>query len=147
MLRPIVRGLGWPPDMWRDMGRMQREMNRLFPGITLPSSGGYPALNVWSSGDDVIVTAELPGITPEKLDIAVEGDMLSISGSRALPELKEGEAYHRQERSHGRFKRLVQLPFRADTGKIAATYERGVLCISIPRIEEDKPKKIEIRGE
>lgn len=134
-------------DTWREMDRLHHEMNRLFSGRSLPFSREYPAINLWSSEDDVIVTAEIPGIDSNELDISVEGDILTVSGVRGHEILKENEKYHRQERAHGRFRRNVRLPFRVDPQKVEALYERGVLKIVLPRLEQDKPKKISIKVE
>jgi HSP20 family protein len=82
-----------------DIKRLQRDMNRLF--AEMPSAVGqeYPAVNVWSGEQDYILTAELPGIDSAQLDISVVGDTLTFSGSKDFEPLREGETYHRQERS------------------------------------------------
>ncbi len=134
-------------DTWHEMDRLHREMNRLFSGRSLPFSREYPAINLWGSEDNVIVIAEIPGIDSKDLDISVEGDILTVSGVRGHEELRENEKYHRQERSHGRFRRNVRLPFRVDPQKVNAVYEKGIVKITLPRLEQDKPKKISIKTE
>jgi len=134
-------------NTWHEMDRLHREMNRLFSGRSLPFSREYPAINLWSSGDNVIVIAEIPGIDSKDLDISVEGDILTVSGVRGHEELTENEKYHRQERPHGRFRRNVRLPFRVDPQKVDAVYEKGIVKITLPRLEQDKPKKISIKTE
>jgi HSP20 family protein len=134
-------------DSWREVERLQREIKRLFAGEYVPFEPGYPAINVWSNGDNVIVTSEIPGVDPAEIEISVEGESLTVSGSRTPEELKEGETYHRQEIAYGHFRRNVRLPFRVDSSKVEARHENGVLTIALPRIEEDKPKKIEIKVE
>jgi HSP20 family protein len=129
------------------MQRLQGEMNRIFSVLDTPLTREFPPLNAWVGESDVIVTAELPGIDPGKVDISVVGDTLTLSGSRDAEPLKEKETYHRQERSHGRFTRTLQLPFPVETGKVEAKYERGILQISLPRAEADKPRKISVRCE
>jgi HSP20 family protein len=109
--------------------------------------GEYPAINALTGKESVIVTAELPGINPDKLNIAVQNDTLAISGSRDIEALKEGEVYHRQERSHGQSSRTIKLPFNANADKIDASYKKGVLSITLHRSEVDKPKKIVIKSE
>ncbi|MBM4315661.1 MAG: Hsp20/alpha crystallin family protein, partial [Deltaproteobacteria bacterium] len=101
----------------------------------------------WVGEGDVIVTAELPGMDTGNTDISVVGDTLTISGSRKAEPLKEGESYHRQERSHGQFKRTLQLPFRVEADKVEAKYEKGILRLTLPRAEADKPRKISVRSE
>lgn len=144
------------PGMWRfgriadpvtEMQRLQREMNRLFSGATELYAHDFPAVNVWRGEDGAIVTAEVPGIESEKLDISVVGDSLTLSGSREIDPLKQGESYHRQERTYGRFARTLQLPFQVDAAKVTAKYEKGVLQITLPRLEAEKPRKIAIKVE
>jgi HSP20 family protein len=91
------------------------------------------------------VTAELPGIDPEKMDITVSGDVLSIAGTALQETFAKGETYLRQERRIGNFKRNIQLPFQVDTKTVEAKYEKGILMIRLPRLKEDLPKKIKIK--
>jgi len=135
---------------WRDMERLQREMNRLFSdaftyagGRTAPS---YPTINVWSNNEGAVVTAELPGVNPNDIDISVVGDTLTLTGHREPEKLQEGEKYHRRERSFGKFTRSFQLPFRVEADKIEALFDKGILHISLPRAEEEKPKKIAVKA-
>ncbi|MCE5281037.1 MAG: Hsp20/alpha crystallin family protein [Deltaproteobacteria bacterium] len=132
-------------DPLREMQRLQREMNRVFTGLEQPLSQEVPLVNAWVGEGDVVVTAELPGVDPAKVDISVVGNTLTISGTRDADPLKEGESYHRQERHYGRFSRSLQLPFHVEAGKVEARYERGVLRITLPRAEADKPRKIAVQ--
>jgi len=129
------------------MDRLQREMDRLFSGVSLPFAQNFPSLNVWTSEKDVLVTAEIPGIDVDNLDISVLDETLTLNGTRTLEQIKENESYHLQERGHGRFTRTVSLPFRVDADNVSAVYEKGVLQITLPRAEEDKPKKIKVKSE
>ncbi len=135
---------------WREMERLQREVNRLFADSAGVVGGrmaaGYPAINVWSNDESAVVTAELPGVDPEDIDISVVGDTLTLTGSRRPTELKEGEKYHRRERGYGQFTRSFQLPFQVEADKVEAQFEKGVLHISLPRAEADKPRKIAIKA-
>ena len=139
-----------PFDLWSSKGeyeRLHREMNRLFdrPGRFISSvAPGYPAINVWTNNDGAIVTAELPGIDTKELDISVRENTLMIKGNRNPIELQESESYHRRERGYGKFQRTFQLPFNVNTGEVVATYEKGILGITLPRAEEDKPRKITV---
>jgi HSP20 family protein len=136
-----------PP--WQEMARLQREMNRLFDAFSL--AGGqigpnYPAMNVRTNDEGAVVTAELPGIDPEDIDISVVGDTLTLSGSLQPETLKEGETYHRRERGFGKFRRIFQLPFQVETDQVEASFKNGVLSISLPRAEQDKSKKIVVES-
>ncbi|MFW6107440.1 MAG: Hsp20/alpha crystallin family protein [bacterium] len=139
-----VRDL-WSWEPWEQMRRLQREMSRYFPDWWPGARRPFPPVNVWTGRDDVVVTAELPGVDPAKIDLAVEGDTLTLSGSRELSSLKEGQSFSRQERPGGAFSRVVQLPFRADPAKVDAEYKKGVLRVTLPRLEEDKPKQITVK--
>jgi HSP20 family protein len=129
------------------MDQLQREMNHLFDANSrrrVFNSPSYPAINIWTNDEGQFITAEMPGVNPEDLDIDVTGDALSISGKRKQDEASKDARYHRRERSFGPFSRTVQLPFMVDTNKVEASFHNGVLQISLPRAEADKPKKIKI---
>jgi HSP20 family protein len=102
-------------------------------------------MNVWTDEDSAVVTAELPGVILEDLDISVEDNTLTLRGTRQ-PEEVEGATYHRRERRHGKFARTFQFPFRVDAEKVDATFKSGVLSIVLPRAEEDKPRKITVKA-
>ncbi len=138
------------PSPWQDMDRLRREMNRLFNSMPTSFdarvSPGYPAMNVWANEEGLVVTAELPGIEPETLDISVVDNTLTIKGNRAPEKLEEGDVYHRRERKYGKFTRTFQLPFAIEADAVEAVYEKGVLQITLPRAEADKPKKITVKA-
>ena len=135
----------------REMDALRREMNRLFdtwdgwPRVRTPSD--YPAMNVWANEDGVIVSAELPGIEPDDPDTSVQGNLLRLSGHRAAEAADEESVYHRRGRAPGNFPRPFRLPFEVDADAVEATYEKGVLSITLPRAEEDKPRKITVKAE
>lgn len=135
------------PNMWREMDKLQGEMNRLFDSTfsrRYRNAPTFPAVNVWANEDGLVVTAEVPGINTDDIDIIVVGETMTISGSRAIDELDEGIRYHRQERGYGDFTRTVKLPFLVDSDKVDASFRDGVLSITLPRKDEDKPRKIAI---
>jgi len=92
-----------------------------------------------------VVTAELPGLDVKDLEITVVCETLTISGERKSESLTEDAVYHRQERGIGKFTRMLDLPFTVDANKVHATLDRGVLCILLPRAEQDKPRKISVK--
>ncbi len=134
-------------DPWREMNRIQHEMNQLFDNPSWQKRREYPAVNVWTNSSNLLVTAELPGYDRDSVDISVTGDILRIHGSRKAPECKEDECFHRQERSYGVFNRELALPFAIDTNNIDASFRDGILSISLPRAKADIPKKIEIKAQ
>lgn len=141
------------PSLWRvrrfsdampEMLNLQREMNRLFSNVGQKTPQEYPAVNIWEKENTAVVTAELPGIEPDKIDISVSGDMLTMCGTLTREPCGENETYLRQERGIGNFKRNIQLPFQVDAQAVEARYEKGILMITLPRIKEELPKKIKI---
>lgn len=134
---------------FREFERLQQEMNRLFDSSregVFRRAPGYPAMNIWVAEDDAILTAELPGIDPNDLDISITGDTLTLSGECKPDELPEDAKIHRQERGYGSFTRSFQLPFVVDASKVEADYARGILKVSLPRAEADRPKKIAVKA-
>ncbi|HOF05634.1 MAG TPA: Hsp20/alpha crystallin family protein [Syntrophales bacterium] len=103
-------------------------------------------MNIWVDDQEAVITAELPGVNPEEIDISVLGESITLAGSRKQDVLKENETYHRKERNGSRFSRTLQLPFRIDAAGIEARYEKGILKVKAPRAAEDKPKKIAIKA-
>jgi HSP20 family protein len=147
MFGPELWRFGGTTDPLREMRRLQREMNSIFSGLGQSLTQEVPPVNVWVGESDAVVTTELPGVDPGKVGISVVGDALTISGYREAATLKGGESYHRQERNHGRFSRSLQLPFHVEAGKVEAKYDRGILRITLPRSEADKPRKISVKSE
>jgi HSP20 family protein len=134
---------------WREIERMQREMNRLFDEVSFGSrtrvAPSYPAINVWTNEEGAVITAELPGVNPDDIEISVVGETLKLTGSRQPEALPEGVRYHRRERGQGNFARTFQLPFMVESDKVEAVFENGVLHISAPRAEAEKPRKIAVK--
>ena len=131
-------------DPFVSVRNLQREMNRLFNDHT-GGGGNFPAVNIWSNNDQVAVTAELPGMKAEDIDISVVQGQLTISGERKLGLPDKNMECHRQERTQGTFTRVFRLPYDVDSSKVLAKYEDGILNIILPRLEETKPKKITVK--
>ena len=134
----------------REMERLRREMNQLLSEWPRRArwdvAPGYPAMNVWTTEDNALVTAELPGVDLEQIDISVEDEMLTVRGDRQPDGLEDGATYHRRERRYGSFVRTFRLPFRVAADSVEASFQKGVLSISLPRAEADKPRKITIKA-
>ena len=141
----------WQPfgDVRADMNRLHEEMNRLFGrygnGARGLSPGDYPPLNLWEDDDNLYVEAELPGFCLTDLEMYVTGgNQLSIKGERRQPEQENG-TWHRQERGFGSFSRLMELPGAVDSERVSAEFKNGVLTIALPKKEEAKPRRIEVK--
>ena len=142
MLWSDLERLGAFLDPWREFENINRTFSRLSP----VSRVDFPAVNVWVTGDNALLTTEISGISPEDIDISLMGRTLTLRGSRQTNGLKEGETYHRRERWYGNFSKTIELPFNIESGKVEARSVNGVLYITLPRAEAEKPKKISVRS-
>ncbi len=136
-------------NLWSDVEdrfrHLQHEMNRISDKFTSHSPKKFPKVNAWAEGEDELVfTAELPGVNSDDVEITVTGNHLTLSGSREGENGKDGESYHRRERWNGEFSRSFNLPFNVDSDKVNAKFSKGVLYITLPKAESEKPKKISL---
>ena len=142
----------WHPfvDFESDINRIRDEMGRAFGRYTGRRSplapASYPLLNVWEDDDRVYVEAELPGMELDDLEISVHGTQLSIKGERKSP-ATEHTAWHRQERGFGKFSRVIELSADMDQEGVEACLKNGVLTVTLPKREETKPRRIEIKAD
>ena len=126
---------------FRDLRRLQEEMDRLTRSATTPQ--GFPAINVYAHQDGIVITAELPGVKEDELDITVHRDTVTLRGQRQdQPEGAQG--YHRRERRSGAFGRTFSLPFQVDPERVEAKLSDGILTLTLHRPEQDKPKRIRV---
>lgn len=136
----------WTTQRYEDW--LRQEMDALFSnhffGIPGSGDGEYPRVNIHSNDDELVLTANLPGIDVSTLDITCKDDTITIRGIRKQEPLQEGRAYLRQERSFGEFIRSFSLPCDIDAKQIAAKYKDGVLVIRLPRQAVAKPRKISV---
>jgi HSP20 family protein len=138
-------------DPFGEVRGLHRHMEHLFddffrgPRIVAwePAELGF-ALDVYEKDDAVVVKGALPGVRPEEVDISVTGDILTIKGETKSEEETKDGSYHRRELRYGAFARSIALPTRVDHDKAEATFENGILTISLPKAEEVKPKSIKI---
>ena len=132
-------------NAWQnDMRRLNRQMDHLLGGTRGPIRRDYPLLNAWSGENGLVIVAEMPGIVEDELEITVEGRTLTLSGNRQVAELPEDARHLRRERSNGEFNRSVELPYDINVEAVQAKYANGVLEIELPRLPEEKPRKISI---
>ena len=136
-------------DPFRELRRLQSEMDRVMGSLSqgggLTAAGAFPAVNVYAGQEGIAVVAELPGVEKDDLEIQAHQDTLTIRGTRR-PAAERRDDYHRRERRSGAFSRSIQLPYRIESDRIEAHLENGVLRLSLARPEEDKPRRITIRG-
>jgi HSP20 family protein len=147
----------WNP--WSGMEALRREIDRAFDNVGfgtepfsrtafLPGRGArrYPLINLHEDKDALYVEALAPGVDPASLDLSVLRNTLTISGEkkRLAGDIKP-EAFHRSERSTGRFVRTVDLPVEVDANRVQADYRNGLLVITLPKAERARPKQINVQ--
>jgi len=140
----VSRRFGWP------FARLLDEMLADFGGaLDLPewyAEGRFvPAVDIREDGDAITLTAEVPGMSKEDIEVSVDNGVLTLRGEKKEEQTREGDNYHRVERRYGRFERHIQLPQGVDTDKIEATYKDGVLRLTMPKAEAAKAKRIQIK--
>ncbi len=132
------------------LSRLQQDLERTFDspfghGLGLLGRGVHPAINIFKSGEDVVLRIEVPGFAPGDLAITSQGQTLTVSGKPAEQTQASG-SYHRRERASGVFSRSIQLPREVDPARAAAQCKNGVLTLRVPAREEIKPRQISITG-
>jgi HSP20 family protein len=146
----IVR---WEP--LREFGALQNEMNRLFNTVfdsPAPGNGGatmrrwVPAMDLVETDDHFVLRADLPGLGEDDVKIEFEDGTLTVSGERKAEHETKHEGYHRVERAFGAFSRSLTLPQGVDPEAVNASFDNGVLEVTIPKPEARKPRRIEIGG-
>jgi HSP20 family protein len=140
LLQNLVDNRPW--STISDLDHLQQRLARLLSSDM--SGSEFPPLNVWGSEDEIVVTSDLPGLTPEDLDISVVNETLVLKMRRQPAELAEGERWLRRERVTGEFSRTLQLPFVVDVDRVQASVSDGLLKITLPRAEADRPRRIAI---
>lgn len=130
---------------FEDFGTWRRPFTRFafLPGM---SARTYPLMNVAEDKDNVYVEALAPGLNPDTLELSVLGDTLRVAGEKPpITEDVKPEAFHRNERSAGRFVRTLTLPVAVNNDKVSAEYKNGLLLLTLPKAEEAKPKQISVK--
>ena len=133
-------------DPFRDMRTMEDDFDRLM-GRAFSRDTWMPALDVNESSDRFEVKVDLPGLDPKDVSVTFEDGMLTIAGKRQFETENEGETWHRVERGFGTFARSIRIPQAADTERIGASFDKGVLSVVVPKSERAKPKTIEVKAE
>jgi HSP20 family protein len=132
-------GLAWPP--FGRLANLQDELDRLFES---PLRAWAPVLDVHEDKDNFVIRTELPGLRREDIDVSLHDGAVIISGERKVDAVKEGVEVHRQERYYGKFQRALTLPAPVAGDKVKAQYKDGVLTVTLPKVEEAKPKQITV---
>lgn len=136
------------PRVWD----IQNEINRVFDSLMGPSSSEgddfrgmwSPSVDIAETDDEVVVSADLPGIHKEDIKVNVQNNVLTFSGERKQETKSEGSNYHRMERAYGFFSRSFTLPATVKADAIKAVYKDGVLRLTLPKVEEARPRQIAV---
>jgi HSP20 family protein len=138
---------------WRELDQLTNRLARLFEGpdgFPAPATGGtwVPAVSVEETENDLVLTAELPGMKSEDVDVQLENNILTIRGQKSEEkrEEEEGRRYHLWERSYGSFERSFTLPRTVKAEDITAEFENGLLHVRMPKAPEARSRRIQIGG-
>ena len=135
---------------WPTAWNMEDEINRMFEQFNKPlgwvdSSRYAPAMDIHETDDDYIVEADVPGLKKDEVHIEVADNVLTIKGERKEQKEQKEKNYHRVERTFGSFARSVALPNGFDSSKVTAKFADGVLTVTLPKQEERKPRRVEVK--
>jgi len=141
----------WRP-IGRELGSLRQEMDRLWdrfvgetPLVRRITGEWWPTVDVSETMDNFVIEAELPGMDASDVSVSISGNMLNIKGEKKKEEEEKDEHHYRAERYYGSFQRSFQLPSSVKPEKIDATFEKGILKITLPKVEEAKKKEIKIK--
>jgi len=141
-------------DPFRDLRTLQEEVNRLFSTNLSRSFGDEgigrgawaPSVDIYENKDQNVLEAELPGMKQEDFDLSIEKSVITLRGERKFEKTDETDNYHRVQRSYGSFTRSFTLPQTVSAEGAVAEYSNGVLRVTLPKREETKARRIEVKG-
>ena len=137
-----------------EVSNLERRINRLFGDALSNFDWQYrdnagaawvPPVDIFEEPDALRIMAEVPGVSPDNLKISLENNVLSIHGTKEQVAQERSERVHRYERTYGAFERSFTLPATVDANNIKASYEHGVLTLTLPKVEKAKPRQIEVK--
>jgi len=127
----------------REMISLREAMDNLFDDAYMKAA---PAVDMYQTNDEIVVKAALPGIKADEVNITVTGEVLTLKGDIKNEEEKEEKNYHIREQRWGAFERTILLPTDVESDKAKADFDNGILTISLPKVEEVKPKLITVKA-
>lgn len=140
-------------DPFRDLRGLQNDVNRLFAGAfpvvnreEMFNGIVNPKVDIYENAENLVLEAELPGLTRDDFELLFESNVLTIKGVRKFEKKDEGDNYHRVERAYGEFSRSFTLPPTVTVEGVKAEFNNGILCVCLPKREETKARKIEVTG-
>lgn len=144
LIHELVRGPSG--SIFDELNLFNNETASFFGGCGLDEPKGHHAVNLYEGADDYVVTAEIPGVDPEKIDITQEGDTLTLRSVNAEEPEATDARYYRRERDLGSFERSIKFTFTVNPEDVEARFKNGLLTVTVKKPEEQKPKKIEIKN-
>ena len=146
MVRSLTPWMGRVPSLLRDWeGPLSRVFGSLLDENFLPTNGFMPLANVAETPQALEMTFELPGLKAEEVKVEVREGELWITGEKKEEKEEKEKSYHRIERRFGEFRRVMPLPTNVDPEKVVAEFKEGVLKVTVPKVEEEKPRVIEVK--
>jgi len=142
-------------DPFRDLRTLQEEVNRLFTGNVarafddegIARGSWSPNVDIYENKDQIVLEAELPGMKREDFDVSVENNIITLRGERHFEKKEDSDNYHRVERAYGSFTRSFTLPNTVSSEGASADYSNGILRVTVPKREETKARRIEIKSD
>jgi HSP20 family protein len=143
----------WAAEPWSVLDQLRREMDAVLsrfdggvPAMSSDWQGVFPAVNLFETADAYLLTAELPGLAPDDIDVSLQGSTVTLSGERKIDySTQKDVSLHRRERQTGSFRRAFQLPAAIEGDKIEAVHKNGVLMLRLPKTPEHQPRQIHVR--
>ena len=136
----------WDNDRWSELEKIKLDMNNLLTGADRNYPGrSYPLVNIYDSKESIIMTAEMPGMAKEDVNIAFSDGRITLSGERSSSDKNKDLSCLRSERDLGKFEKSIRIPIKIEPDKISAALINGVMTITLPKAEEAKPKIIKIQ--
>jgi HSP20 family protein len=137
------------PEGWHAFDELRREVDALLHrvGPQRPTgSGVFPPVNLYETADAYLLTAELPGVSADAIQVAIEGNTLTLRGERRIESPAEKQSVHRLERQAGIFRRAFELPLPVVADQVEARVQNGVLTLRMPKTPEAKPRHIAVKA-
>lgn len=142
-----MNGLNWQ-GRWDPFRELHREVGRIFDSLEpfqrFRHIRQFPPVNFYDAGESYVLSAQLPGVSPEEVELSIAGETLTMRGERKRPEGVKDDNYRRQERTMGRWARTITLPDRVDSAQVSASFTNGILTVTLPKAESARPRHITV---
>jgi len=144
----------WARRNRSELGTLRSQMDELFDGflhgldrpLSFFTERAWPAIDVAEKDDAIVVRAEVPGCTPDDIEISVYGNTLTLSGEKKESHEDKRDGYYHLESTYGSFRRDIPMPTEVDPDKIEAVVKDGVLSVTLPKAEKSKAVKVKVKG-